>query len=712
MISDAATPPHMPSMDGKSVRLRARSRRPISWTPEGLAALSASSHPVVITDNTQIGNPIVYVNFAFRRLTGYREAEVLGRNCRFLQGPETDPATIADLRTAISLGTGIQREILNYRKNGTSFWNEVTIDPIRNQQGAVIGFIGLQNECDDVRRTSDAKAAAEALLVSITDHIPGYIYQRVMRTNGAIENVYTSPSLRKLVGTAEDDVSPSLSDYVHPEDADVILAAIRKSAANMSMYRDEFRLISTDGTVHWLRSESIPRLNAAGEIVWDGIAVEISAEKRREDEVATLALRDPLTGLLSRGAWRKTLAMKLSTEGGEANGCALLYLNLSGFHKINESLGMQVGDGILCAVAERLSGFAASVEGVCARLGGDEFAVMINACSDAELLSGLGHSLLTSISAPIQIDEHSVSLQAVVGATLYDGGEDTAGDLQMQAEKALRGAKQLGPASYALYIRDHDDRFSNATLLSQSLEKAITNGELFLNYQPLVNIASGALVSVEALVRWNHPTLGLQSPDTFIPLAEKSGFIIRLGRWVFEEVLRQRKLWIASGLSVPPISINVSRSQLGPDLADTFSKCLAQFDGLAQDFELELTESLLIEASQEVISCLQDLQDMGFCIAIDDFGSGYSTFRYLRDFPVDKLKLDQSYVRKLVLDSTDAQIIRAMIALAQGMDIEFVAEGIETEMQRDFLRREGCEIGQGYLFSKPLAADDFKLLLS
>jgi EAL domain-containing protein (putative c-di-GMP-specific phosphodiesterase class I) len=249
-------------------------------------------------------------------------------------------------------------------------------------------------------------------------------------------------------------------------------------------------------------------------------------------------------------------------------------------------------------------------------------------------------------------------------------------------------------------------------VLAHSLENAIANGELLLNYQPLVELASGMIVSAEALVRWNHPTLGPQRPDVFIPLAEKSGFIVPLGRWVFEEVLRQRKLWSDSGLTVPPISINVSGSQLAPGLAHSFGESLTEFGGHARDFELELTESLLIEASPEVMSCLEDLRDMGFSIAIDDFGSGHSTFRYLRDFPIDKLKLDQTYVRKLVLESADAQIIRAMIALARGMEIAFVAEGIETGMQRDFLQREGCEIGQGYFFSKPLAADDFKLLLS
>jgi len=693
----------------------ARSRRSTSRTPEGLGALAATSHPVVITDNTRPDNPIVYVNSAFRRLTGYHDTDVLGRNCRFLQGADTDPAAIADLRVAMSLGVSIQREILNYRKNGSSFWNEVTIDPIRNDRGALIGYIGLQNECDEAHFANEGKAAAEAALASITDHMPGYVFQRVMRTDGTIETTYTSPSLRKLLGIADANQSPALSDYVHPEDVESILAAFLKSANDMTIYQDEFRLVSTDGIVRWLRGESMPRLNAEGETVWDGLAVEISAEKRWESEVASLTLRDPLTGLLSRGAWRKALTMRLTSEADERAGCALLYVDLSGFHQINETVGTQGGDDILCAIGQRLSGFAASIEGVCARLGGDEFAVMVNACTSVEVLAGHGQSLANAIAIPVTVGEHSISVQSVIGATLHqrvEGIEIGPSELKIQAEQALRWSKSQGPGSYALYSRDRDDRFSNTTLLGRSLESAISNGELSLNYQPLVDIASGAIVSAEALLRWTHPTLGAQRPDIFIPIAEASGFIVPLGRWVFEEVLRQRKLWSASGLTVPPISINVSGSQLGPDLAATFRECLAAHGGDARDFELELTESLLIEGSREVLSCLQDLQEMGFSIAIDDFGSGHSTFRYLRDFPVDKLKLDQTYIRKLVLDSADAQIIRAVIALARGMGIAFVAEGIETEMQRDLLQREGCAIGQGYLFHRPLAADDFERLLS
>lgn len=715
MATEAVDPEIVASVQDSQAHMDARSRRSIGRTPEGLAALSATSHPVLITDNTRPDNPIVYVNSAFRRLTGYRASEVLGQNCRFLQGADTDPAAIADLRLAVSLGVGIQREILNYRKNGSTFWNEVTIDPIRNEHGALIGYVGLQNECDEEHRTSEEKAAAVATLASITDHIPGYIYQRVMRTNGSIELVYASPSLRRMLCIDDADLSPNFSEYVHPEDLDSIIQAIRKSASDMTVYQDEFRLISTDGVVHWLRSESMPRMNADGEVVWDGMAVEISAEKRWESELASLALRDPLTGLLSRGAWRKALAMRLSAEAGEpASGCALLHVDLSAFRQINKTVGTQGGDEILSAIGQRLSGFAASIEGVSARLGGDEFAVMVNACASFDVLAGHGQSLANAIAIPIIVGEHSISVQAVIGATLHqhvEGVEVTPGELTIQADQALHWAKVQGPGSYALYARDRDDRFSNATLLGRFLENAISNGELSLNYQPLVDISSGRVVSAEALVRWNHPELGAQRPDIFIPIAEETGFIVELGRWVFEEALRQRKLWNAVGLSVPPISVNVSGKQLGPDLADTFRECLTQYGGDARDFELELTESLLIEGSREVLSCLQDLQDMGFSIAVDDFGSGHSTFRYLRDFPVDKLKLDQTYVRKLVLDSADAQIIRAVIALARDMGIAFVAEGIETEMQRDFLQSEGCEIGQGYLFSKPLTANDFQVLL-
>jgi EAL domain-containing protein (putative c-di-GMP-specific phosphodiesterase class I) len=250
-------------------------------------------------------------------------------------------------------------------------------------------------------------------------------------------------------------------------------------------------------------------------------------------------------------------------------------------------------------------------------------------------------------------------------------------------------------------------------VLRHSLRKAIEEKQFKLHYQPLVDLVSGTIVGAEALVRWNHPELGLQRPDIFIPFAESSGLIIPLGNWIFREAMQQVVSWRRDGLEVPKIAINVSGVQLqDPGLLRSIETALAQTGAQARHFELELTEGFMIEASPSTLGLLKSLKTLGFTLAIDDFGTGHSSFRYLRDFPVDKVKIDQTFVRQMVVDSSDASIIRAIIALAKSLDLKVVAEGIETMVQRNFLREEGCQIGQGYLFSVPLTAEDFGYLIA
>lgn len=683
-------------------------------------ALGSTSCAVVITDATLPDNPIVYVNAAFCDLSGYPREEAVGRNCRFLQGADTDPSIREDIRAAVASGQAIRREVLNYRKDGTPFWNDLGIDPIRDPAGRLTGFVCIQSHADATHRASEERAEVESKLAGIADHIPGYIFQRVMRTDGSIEVLYCSPSIFKLLGVEGVEASRIFYEYVHPDDREALMAAIRSSAANLSIFREEFRLVSPGGIAHWLRCDAPPRRMTNGDIVWDGLALEIGGEKRWESEIARQALRDPLTGLLTRAAWLQAVALRLKADHGEPIRCGMAFVDIRCFRDLNHKLGQVMADDILRETGRRLAGVAASVAGVAARLGGDEFAILLPDCLGLDALSSLGRAVSEALVPPMSIGPQIVTVETCIGLALHDDSalgepsvEDPAGELVLQAELALRWAKQNSGNATALYSRERDDRFQNRTVLAQSLEHAITNDELELHYQPLVDLASGRIVSAEALVRWRHPTLGMQRPDLFIPLAETSGLIGPLGRWVLERALRQRGQWQDQGLAPPPIAINVSGLQLlDPGFAAMVQHSLRATGADATGFEIELTEGLLIEPSPQIMTALTALRAMGFTIAIDDFGSGHASFRYLRDFPVDKLKIDQIFVRKLVVGSTDAMIIRAVISLARSMDIGFVAEGIETDMQREFLEREGCRIGQGYLFSMPLVAEDFAWLLA
>lgn len=681
------------------------------------AALEATACSIVIVDGTKRDFPIMYSNAAFTALCGYTAEESIGRNCRFLQGVDTDPIVVAEIGAAIAAGLPIRREILNYRKDGSPFWNDLTINPIYDAFGNIESFVGVQFGADAVHVARQGLAEAEARLESIANHVPGYIYRRIMRPDGTIDIVYCSPSLSRTLGVSESKIKRSFYKLMHRDDREIFYDAIRKSATNMSIFREEFRLLSSSGETHWFRSDSPPRKMSNGDVVWDGLAIEISSEKRWHGEIADLASHDTLTGLLNRQAWRAAVSERLDGVGSGSKSCGLVCIDIEAFQALNDKLGQLTCDNILKQLAKRLTVLAESVRGVAARLGGDEFAILVPRCDNELDLVRFARVTHEALAESLPEGDISVAIHTRIGVALQaaDLGpvDDPVGELLTQAELALRWAKQSTAAGPVLYSRAQDDRFRNQAILERSLERAIEDGELTLHFQPLVDLASGSIVSAEALVRWNHPTLGMQRPDLFIPLAEKSGLIVPLGIWVLRAAIMQRELWQAAGLTPPKIAINVSGKQLtDPNFVTGVRDVLARTCARADNYEIELTEGALIEASRPVMTALHALKKMGFTITIDDFGSGYSTFRYLRDFPVDKVKIDQMFVRKLVVGSSDALIIRAVISLARGMGIAFVAEGIETPLQREFLLREGCEIGQGYFFSLPVVAEDFGWFLA
>ncbi|WP_419730829.1 EAL domain-containing protein [Lichenicola sp.] len=687
---------------------------------DALVAMAATSWPIVVTDPTRPDNPITYMNAAFGTLYGYSEAEIVGRNCDLLHGVDTDPVVLAEIAAAVGSGVGIRREILNYRRNGEPFWIDLTMDPIHDAYGRLTGYVAICADLAGIHRADDARTQLDSKLQSVASDIPGYIFRRVMRTDGTIDLVYCSPSLGKLLGL--DDASPlrSLYDHIHPADRDRMHAAILSSADSMSIFREEIRMVSTSGDVRWFRSEAQPRQMPNGEIIWDGLALEISAEKRWQTEIAQLARHDPLTGLLTREAWRQAVTGRIASVENDASCYGLVHIDIQAFSSLNHRFGHDRCDNVLRELARRIASITASLDGVCGRVGGDEFAMLAPISAHDDALPRLAADLEEALGRPIIAGGQSVTIRLCIGAALLASQDrpdtpdpDVASELMTQAELALHWSKRSSCRTQVIYSAAQDDRVRNRGILAQTLERAIQDGEMELHYQPLVDLASGRVVSAEALVRWNHPTLGLLRPDLFIPLAETSGLIVELGRWVLEEAIRQRKLWADAGLATPSISVNVSGNQLRePGFVEFAAAALERLGGHARDFELELTESQIIEATQQTLSSLHMLRNMGFTIVIDDFGTGNATFRYLREFPVDKVKIDQLFVRKLVVESNDALIIRAVISLSRSMGIGFVAEGIETEMQRQFLQREGCMIGQGYLFSIPLVAEDFAWMLA
>jgi diguanylate cyclase (GGDEF)-like protein/PAS domain S-box-containing protein len=677
---------------------------------------------IVLTDSSKPDNPIVYVNSAFTVMTGYEPQDAIGKNLRILQGPETDAAAISDLGQALASGHSVRREVLNYRKNGEAFWNDVTIDPIRNSHDLLTGFAAIMYD-SSVRHTEHAeKLAALGRLEAITSNAPGYVFQRVLKRDGSISYGYLSPSLFRILGLPEDTDWSGGQNFAwfQPDDREDFLRLTRQSAADMTTLSCDIRVLSAAGAELWFRTNSSPRRLENGDTVWEGLALDVTAEKLALAELEFVAHHDVLTKLPNRFFFKNAVSDALSRPVEATRGTALFHVDLCSFATINDIWGEARADKVLRRVALRLTELAETIAGTATRLGGDEFGLFVPDMPPQTNALDVGQLICAEISRPMVIDGSPIVVEACVGVAEFSldmteipqGAQDRAAELMKRARLAISAAKREGVSSCVLYSPAIVDGAMHSVTLRNSLRQAIESEHFELHYQPLVDLDSGSIIGAEALVRWSHPDLGLVRPDIFIPIAEATRLIVPLGAWITKAVMRQTQSWKRAGISVPPISINLSSVQLqSASFLDMVEDALTETGCNGADFEFELTEGVLIEISPEVSARLAGLKALGFTLALDDFGSGHATFAYLRRLPVNKIKIDQIFVRQLIAGSSDALIIKAMIGMARSLGIDVIAEGIETRRQRDFLIEEGCQSGQGYFFSLPLKPEDFAWML-
>ena len=431
---------------------------------------------------------------------------------------------------------------------------------------------------------------------------------------------------------------------------------------------------------------------------------DITQRKNAEAEIARMARHDILTGLPNRGLFRELLDKRLAGIAARGETAAVLYLDLDGFKGVNDTLGHQVGDALLCAVAERLQ--SAVGNDIVARLGGDEFAILL--AGGQRQATDVAARLIALFEAPLPVGDLRVGVGLSVGIALAPEHGSNAECLYRRADLALYRAKAEGRGTFRVFSVDMDDEAEERRALESELRQALADGLLSLHYQPQVDGASGRLVGFEALVRWLHPSRGQIPPTVFVPLAEESGLIVALGDWVLREACREAATW-APELKV---SVNLSpRQLLKPDLPETVLAILAE-TGLSPDrLELEVTESVIINDMSRAIGILRRLKSFGIRISMDDFGTGYASLATLHAFPFDKMKIDRSFVAQLESDPQAAVIVRAVLSLGRSLRMSVVAEGVETPAQRRFLADEACGEMQGYLFGKPAPIGDFADML-
>ncbi len=492
----------------------------------------------------------------------------------------------------------------------------------------------------------------------------------------------------------------------HPDDRERIGSSLARAiAGEATTWREEYRLQRADPEHSVVVDRARIVRDAAGRAVRVVGAIQDMSERVRfERELERLATHDPVTGLPNRMLLRDRLERAVALAMRQSGTFALLYMDLDRFKEVNDSLGHHAGDELLRVFAARLAAAVRTSDTV-ARLGGDEFAVLLHGADEATARTIVQEKLLPQLAKPFTVDQQRLNVDASVGLVVFPKHGVDLDALLRHADVAMYAAKRAGTKMH-VYRADEDPYSRERLQLAGELRSAIDEGSLLLHYQPKVDLGSGHVLGVEALVRWRHPARGMLPPMEFIPLAEETGLIAPLTLWVVREALRQCREWVGAGYEIP-IAVNLSMQNLrDPALPEIIKQLVAEAQVRANLLRIEVTESNVMSEPATTINTLDQLRSQEIGISIDDFGTGYSSLAYLSRLPVDEVKIDRSFVKTMATRESDAQIVKVTVELGHALGMHAVAEGVEDQGVSDQLRDMGCDIAQGFFVSKPLPAEE------
>jgi diguanylate cyclase (GGDEF)-like protein/PAS domain S-box-containing protein len=664
---------------------------------------------------------ILEFNPAAERTFGYLRADVIGQELAELIVPpdlrEGHRGALARwAREGSSSGKvgrllGKRLELRGMRSDGSEFPIELAISRL-NLDGPPL-FTASLRDITERKRAEEQLCAAEARYRTLVEQLPLITY--IDSPDGMGPPVYVSPQAEAILGHGRDEWLSREGIFercLHPDDRERVLAERRRAYRNDEPHHTEYRMIAADGREVWILDESVPAQEPDGTRYRQGFAIDITPRKlseearlEAEDQLRHQAFHDSLTDLPNRALFTDRLQHAVLRRGGQGR-CAVLFLDLDDFKTVNDALGHPTGDAALRTVGERL-GSALRVGDTVARLGGDEFAVLVE---DTRTPSDAAHTaerLSQALATPILVDHHELFISGSIGIAI---GSDPA-ELLRQADVAMYRAKMHGKAQYAFYESALDEARIDRSRLVADLRRATEKQEFVLHYQPIVGLSTGRIVGVEALVRWSHPTRGLLPPVGFIPVAEETGLIVPVGRWVLTEACRQAMRWkaeldLAQDLTM---SVNVSPRQLEhPGTVADVAAALAESGLDPCSLMLEVTENVLIQTGDDAIQRLRELKQLGVRLALDDFGTGYSSLSALESLPVETLKIDRSFVNAIDRSHRQRSLARAIIQIGLTLGLTVVCEGIETAAQAEELKLLGCPVGQGFYFARPVESSAIK----
>ena len=681
-------------------------------------SMSEASPLGIFVSDTQ-GN-CVYTNPAYQKISGLNLEQSLGTNWSKAIHPEDRPRVLADWQIATRGHVSFQTEFRFLQASNSVAWTRVH-SAVMQEGNKLLGLVQTVEDITERKRTEqelraseealyEEKERAEVTLNSIGDAVLTTDIAGNVRYMNQVAEMMTGWSCEEASGQPLAKVFDIVDDstrQVIPDPAQRAMAEDRIISLSLSTV-----LIRRDGFEAHIEDSVAPIHNREGQVVGAVIVFhDVSASRAMTQKMSYLAQHDFLTGLPNRVLFAERFAQAIGLAQRHRKMAALLYLDLDHFKNVNDSLGHAIGDKLLQSVANILVSCVRASDTVC-RQGGDEFVILLGEMERSQDAAHIAEKILTAFASPQLIGGHELHVTLSIGVSIYPDDNINPEKLMQNADTAMFHAKAAGRNNYQFFRIQMNTLALRRLAVENSLRRALRDGEFVLHYQPQINLASGEIMGAEALIRWQDPHHGLVQPEQFISIAEGCGLIVPIGAWVLREACMQVQIWLDAGLDAVPVSVNISAVEFKQkNFLEGVARILKE-TGLAPRYlELELTESILMSDAASSVLVLEALKAMGIKLAMDDFGTGYSSLSYLKRFPIDTLKIDQSFVSDINTNGDDGTIVSAVIGMGKNLGQRVIAEGVETVEQFDFLCTHKCEEGQGFHFSPPLCAEDFQRLL-
>ncbi len=661
---------------------------------------------------TDFSGRFLFVNNAQCKILGYSREELLTMDgILYLdEGTNEELARIAEeiFRTNVSVRA---YDVHAIKKDGSKAIHEISLSPIRDAEGNPTGLRGISRDVTNQKAMEEKIRESEERYRTIIEEMEEWYFETDLTGN----LLFCNNLLAKNLGRPPEELAgENFQTFVKAEDVGNVYQTFHEVYKTGEPIRDfPYEILQPDGSSAFTEFSIFPKWDHEGKMVgFRGVGHDITERKRTEEKIQYLATHDTLTGLPNRLMFNQLLSHAIEAARRHKRQLAVLFFDLDRFKIINDTLGHEAGDLLLQEVAARLRKKLRAVD-VIARLGGDEFVILIEEIHNIEQAKAVAKTVLSTVIKPITVMSQECRVTASVGISFYPKDGEDEQTLMKNADIAMYFAKEEGRNNYQMYSKNIKNLSIERLSIEQNLRQALKRNELSLHYQAKLDFKTSAITGVEALLRWDNPTLGPVPPLQFIPVAEETGLIVPIGRWVLKTACAQNVAWQRQGLPPVCIAVNLSLRQLTNEGLLRDIQAALDDSGMAPHLlELEITESMVMRNPENILKILSRIKAMGIRLAIDDFGTGYSSLSQLKNFPVDTLKIDRSFVRNIPDNSDDKAITEAIIAMGKTLSLTVVAEGVETKDQMEFLQEHACDEIQGFYFSKPILPDQFADLLS